>query len=198
MIDVGANVGQYASVLRERGYTGQLLSIEPTREAFEQLAAAASADPRWTAVRSAAGARAGELEMHIAGNSVSSSPLPMLDRHVRAEPGSRITGTERVRVERVDVLAADAIGRATAPYLKIDTQGFEQEVLDGAGEVLQRVVGLELELSFVELYEGQLLWRAQLDAVEALGFRLAGITGEFFDEATGETLQALASFVRSA
>src|SRR4051812_21473106 len=70
VLDVGANIGQFGGDVRAFGYTGDMVSYEPMREAFTQLEGKAAGDPRWTPVRSAIGAKAGELELHIAGNSI--------------------------------------------------------------------------------------------------------------------------------
>ena len=45
--------------------------------------------------------------------------------------------------------------KARSPYLKIDTQGYEWKVLEGATEVLNYLCGIQLEVSLLPLYEGQ-------------------------------------------
>ena len=61
VIDVGANVGQYASSLRAAGWVGPILSIEPAPEAHAVLRARAADDPRWlVAPPMAIAERAGE------------------------------------------------------------------------------------------------------------------------------------------
>lgn len=86
VIDVGANEGQYVRGLRDCGYAGPVVSVEPLGSAFAALSSASSRDPGWKVIRAAAGSSEARRELHIAGNSASSSLLPMLDRHVRAEP----------------------------------------------------------------------------------------------------------------
>jgi len=196
VVDVGANAGQYASELREYGYTGKILSLEPTAGAFSTLAREAARDTDWTAVRAAAGVETGTIAMNVARNSVSSSIRPMLDRHVSAAPESETTSTESVPIDRLDSLAREQVDVAGAPFLKIDTQGYEREVLEGASALLPRFVGIEIELSLSELYEGQRLWMDQVRFLEGAGFRLAGVSSGFWDEATGETLQVDGLFVR--
>jgi FkbM family methyltransferase len=197
IVDVGANVGQFGREVREFGYRGRILSVEPMQAAFQELSAATDADPLWEAVRSAAGAEAGELEINVAANSISSSPLRMLERHVDAAPGSGVTHTERVPVDRLDAIASAAADEAKGTLIKIDTQGFEREVLDGAPDLMARSLGLELELSLVPLYEGQPLWLDQIEFLSGQGFRTAALSTGFWDHATGETLQVNALFARS-
>jgi FkbM family methyltransferase len=195
VIDVGANSGQYAGELRAYGYRGEVLSLEPTEGAFAQLAANASRDPHWTAIRTAAGARSGTETINVTRNSVSSSILPVLDRHIAAAPESAVAFTEEVCVERLDSLALSRASEAGAPFLKVDAQGYEREVLDGAAALLPLLAGLELELSLVPLYGEQDLWQTQVEYLEGRGFGLAGVAGGFWDRETGEMLQADALFV---
>ena len=55
-------------------------------------------------------------------------------------------------------------------FLKIDAQGYEAEVLAGAAGLLERLAGIQLEMSLVPLYEGERAFRAMLDELAALGF----------------------------
>jgi FkbM family methyltransferase len=196
ILDVGANVGQYATEVRECGYAGDLISIEPLSAAFTQLAAKSARDPRWQVLRSCVGAEQGRLTLHVSGNSQSSSVLPMLDRHANAAPASRYVAEEVVDVQPLDVLVGEAVEAHQAPYLKVDTQGFEHEVLRGAPKILERVVGVELELSLVPLYEGQTLMADLVRQMTDAGFRLASLEKGFWDPITGESLQMDGIFLR--
>jgi FkbM family methyltransferase len=134
--DAGANAGQYALALREQGYRGAIFSIEPTEEAFRLLSEAASADPLWTCVRCAVGDAAGTTTINVAGNSCSSSLLPMLPAHTDAVPKSRYVGEERVEVARLDELVASQFAESSRIFLKADVQGFEDRVLAGASGMM--------------------------------------------------------------
>ena len=84
--DVGANDGQFGTYLREGGYAGPIVSFEPLEEAHRTLAERARSDPAWTvAPRGAVGGESGVLNMQVAGNSTSSSLLPL-----RAWPSSSL------------------------------------------------------------------------------------------------------------
>jgi hypothetical protein len=80
--------------------------------------------------------------------------------------------------------------------LKIDTQGYESEVLKGAPETLARVAGLQLELSLVPLYGGQKLMPEMLETVASLGFELWALVPNFLEPGTARMLQADATFFR--
>lgn len=197
VVDVGANEGQYGRTLREGGYSGRIVSFEPLSSAYAVLEKVVASDPQWTLhPRCAIGDRAGEITIHIAGNNVSSSVLPMLDTHAQAAPESRYIGQEQVALCRLDDVAAAHLATARSAYLKIDTQGFEAAVLAGAPGVLRQVRAVQLELSLVPLYEGQKLWDWFLAELGSAGFTLWTVLPGFIEPQTGRTLQLDAIFVR--
>ena len=186
VVDVGANSGQYGEELRKYGYIGDILSLEPTSEAFRELGIASSGDVRWSAIQSAAGTEEGTVEINVSVNSTGSSVLPQLERNLAASPSSKYESLETVPIGRLDEIAGDVVGSADQPFLKIDTQGYEKHVLEGARGILEHLAGLEIELSLVELYDGQLLWREQIEYLEERGFGVVGLSGGFWDRKTGK------------
>lgn len=199
VLDVGANTGQFSSELRQWGYTGRIVSFEPLSQAHAELLRVCAGDPMWEAYpRCALGDHDGEIEINLAGNSESSSILPMLEAHRSAAPQSAYVGKEIVPIKTLDDVARQYIKKANAPFLKIDTQGFEWQVLDGARDILPNIKGIMVELSLVPLYEGQRLWRDVIDRLEAEGFMLWYFKPAFFDEVSGRTLQVDAIFYRTA
>jgi hypothetical protein len=79
----------------------------------------------------------------------------------------------------------------TQPFLlKIDTQGFERHVLDGAVGVMDLVQVLDLALDFTELYEGGSSAHELLPHLHQLGSDIHSIDEGFTDAATGRTLDA--------
>ena len=197
VLDVGANAGQYASALRERGYRGRIVSFEPLSSAHARLVASAQGDDRWqVAPGMALGDAEGEVLIHIARNSLSSSVLDMLPEHERAAPGSGFVGSETVPLRRLDRVAPGYLEGARAVLLKIDTQGYEDRVLAGAAGVIDRVTAIQTELSFVPLYAEQLLFDDMRTNIEALGFELFAIFPGHVHEVTGRTLQVDGLFLR--
>ena len=82
-------------------------------------------------------------------------------------------------------------------FLKIDVQGFEKHVLAGSkSTVNDRCVGMQLELSFLPLYDGGMLIREALDLVYSLGFTPTGLLPSFTDPRNGRMLQADGTFFR--
>ncbi len=198
VLDVGANKGQFASDIRHWGYAGRIVSFEPLSQAHESLQLTSTGDPLWdTYPRCALGDHVGEVEINIAGNSESSSILPMLESHRSAAPESAYQGKEIVPITTLDAVAGQYLKDARATFLKIDTQGFEWQVLDGARDTLPHIKGILVELSLVPLYEGQHLWREIIDRLEAEGFTLWAFKPVFSDQAIGRTLQVDGIFYRT-
>lgn len=198
VIDIGANEGQFAQEIRTGGYAGQIISVEPMSAAHARLMHASKTDKRWHVhPRCAVGNGDGEIELNIAGNSVSSSVLPMLAAHSNAAPESAYQGRETVPLATLDLIVQKYIEHANSLFLKIDTQGYEWQVLDGAKAVLPKVRGILMEISFIPLYEGQHLWRESVERLQAEGFTLWALEPVFVDASSGRTLQMDALFYRT-
>jgi FkbM family methyltransferase len=197
VLDVGANAGQYAADLRAHGYAGRIVSFEPLAAAHAALTLAAHGKADWVvAPRMALGEAGGKIEIHVAGNSASSSILDMLPAHERAAPGSAYVARETVPLQRLDSVAGEYLAGARKVLLKIDTQGYEDRVLAGAAGLLERVAAIQTELSLVPLYAGQLLFDEMRKRIEALGFELFAVFPGIVDGRTGQTLQLDGFFLR--
>ncbi len=190
VFDVGANTGQFASELRLYGYTGKIISFEPLQQAYKILEKKAGHDDNWFIhPRCAVGEKIDGVEINVAGNSVSSSLLPMLKSHKDVVPESQYTHTEKVQLITLDSILGQYISDSDNVFIKIDTQGYEWAVLNGAPQALKLCKGVLLELSLVPLYEGQKLWLDCIDRLNKVGIKLYCIQPGFTDPKTGQTLQ---------
>lgn len=197
ILDVGANEGQFASQMRHEGYKGRIVSFEPLSTAYKVLLEVSNNDRCWTiSPRCALGSRQMIIDINISKNSQSSSLLPMHNSHLVAAPDSIYVDRESVEMDTLDNIASIYLQKSNNPFLKIDTQGYEWEVLDGAVSLLPRIKGVLLELSLVELYEGQRLWRDLIDRMDSLGFSLWAIHEGFGNQSEGRSLQLDAVFFR--
>lgn len=196
VFDVGAARGGYATELRKFGYNGQIVSFEPLSAAYSDLVTASSADSSWLTVHTALGEIAGRADINVASNSDSSSLLPMVDAHRNAAPNVVYVASEQIDVTRLDGVAPGYLEPSSRPFLKLDTQGFERAVLAGGPDTLARCVGLQLELSFVPLYEGGMLADEALSFAYDHGFVLVGMEQGFADPG-GALLQADGVFFRT-
>ena len=199
IFDIGANEGQFGINLRDFGYRGKIVSFEPLTEAREKLLKTSKKDRRWeVAPQAAIGEENGEIEIHISGNSESSSLLDMLETHISAAPNSKYIGNETVPLRKLDTLAPDFIENDSVVFLKIDTQGYEEQVMNGAHELMKNIVGLQIEISLVPLYEGHSLLDEMLQNLKVKGFELWGVSSVFSDPDTAQLLQIDATFFRKS
>jgi FkbM family methyltransferase len=197
VFDVGANIGQYGLSLRKCGFTGRIVSFEAIPSVHARLSAVAAGDRDWIVAPCCALGRApGEVHINLARNSVSSSLLPMRDVHLNAAPDSKYIARETVRLERLDDVARPLLPNGAKLLLKVDTQGYEEEVLAGADFVLKSASALQLELSVAPLYKGAPSLPRILELCEGLGFQLHGLIPGFYEEKSGRLLQMDGLFLR--
>ena len=198
ILDVGANTGQFAQGLRASGYHGHIISFEPLTDAYASLAAAAASDPLWdVAERCALGESDNWAEINIAGNSYSSSLLPMLDRHREAAPKSAYQGTEPCRVITLNSYIERTFSDPTTLFgLKIDTQGYEAHILAGLRRSHHRVKAIVCEMSLTPLYVDGPGMSELCRLLAELGYRCVALGPELEDRRTGELLQANGVFVK--
>ena len=186
--DVGAHVGQYGARLIHNGYLGRIVSVEPSGPAFAELSRRASRHPRWTAVELAVSETTGPVTLNLSANGQSSSLLPMKRLHVSAEPSSKYVGTQVVQSTTLDRLQT-TLTMSPPFFLKLDLQGGELAALHGATAILAQTSACEVELSLVELYEGQSAWQEVVAFLAAEGFALCDVERVFVDPASGDLLQ---------
>ena len=199
ILDVGANLGQFGDIVFGGGFRGTLVSFEAIPDVHGKLIRHAKRRGNaWVVAPCAAlGSKRGRIEINIAGNSVSSSVLPMTRAHQEAEPTSRYLDKQLVDMMTLDDLAPTVIPSSGAIMLKVDTQGYEMEVLKGATSTLQRTVALQLELSLTPLYEGAPTLLEMVSFMRDRGYELFSIVPGFHDRQSGRLLQVDGYFVRA-
>lgn len=171
VLDVGANLGQFGQELRDSGYRGRIVSFEPIASVFAGLKARTDRDRNWEAHQLALGASPGHATIKVSGATVFSSLLDQTALAQRFDQAAVVERHEIVEVARLDDLVARF--RSRNVFLKIDTQGFERQVLDGAPDCLRWIAGVQLELPAVPLYQGVWSLGAAMNHMEELGFVVA-------------------------
>lgn len=194
--DVGANVGQYATELRNMGYRGRIVSFEPQPVAFAALSGKAMLDPQWMTRRLALGDQETEQELNISQNSVSSSFLPALTDIVEVEAGILQTGIEKVAITTLDKIYKEFIGPTDRVFLKIDAQGYEPQILAGAREFLGCCKAVQMEMALFPSYRGQKMFLEMIECMNESGFRLVHLERGFSDTRTGYLIEVDGVFVQ--
>ena len=176
VLDVGANVGQYRDFLRYSvGYRGRIISFEPIPEHAEYLRKRA-AEPNWAIKNYALGAESGTADFNVMKASVFSSfRKPDASKVKTYAAGNEVRETIKVDVRRLDDVLASLRVAGSRLYLKMDTQGFDLEVVKGAAETLRDVAALQTEASVAPIYAEMPDYITSIRTLEGLGFRLARI-----------------------
>ncbi len=197
VLDVGANCGQYAVDLFDGGYKGRVVSFEPLLSAHNELVEISRLFHNWEiAERCALGEREGDVPIYVANNSVSSSLLPMLPQHLEASPESTYVGAEKVHMSTLDQAASHYVREKDITFLKLDVQGYEKYVLQGATALLKKVRGIQIETSFVPLYEGEALFEEMFNMMKENEMDLYDVAPILRHPKTGGVLQADCVFFR--
>lgn len=196
VLDIGANVGDYVESLRRFGYRGEIVSVEPTRGAFQALETRSRRDPRWTARCLAVAASAGEQTIHVASNSVSSSLMQRSAALAAAAPESRYIAEETVSATTLDALAAEARAALRPVWAKLDVQGSAAEILTASKQALRHLSALEIELPFVPMYTGEGLFPQIAEELQQRGFELVSLEPNTFDRDRGAVLEVNGIYVR--
>jgi FkbM family methyltransferase len=165
VVDIGAHKGRYGTQLREEaGYRGRMISFEPVRRNAE--IAKTRTDDLWQVRMEGVGRTPGTLDMHVhEGDGQMSSFLSW--------------GTERASTSVIESMPVTTLDLAVPKdarriFLKVDTQGYELEVLAGCSD-FSRIVAMQLEVAFVRLYENQPRFEDVLAHVRGLGYDMAAI-----------------------
>ena len=97
---------------------------------------------------------------------------------------SAIRSTEDVQVERLDDCWAELIGsHKPNTYLKMDTQGWDLEVLRGAEGCLPDIVAFQSEVSVQQFYDGMPTMTESLNTIERIGYSMSGLFPVNLDKA---------------
>ncbi|MBS4044345.1 MAG: FkbM family methyltransferase [Chitinophagaceae bacterium] len=195
VLDVGANVGQFATHLFRHGYQGKIFSFEPQSLAFKKLSKKAN-QQNWIAINKGLGEVETKLTINNAANSVSSSILPILSEHTAVAKESVYVNSEEIVISTVDIFLRENNIAPEQVFLKIDTQGYENMVLNGASNSLHAIKVLQVEMSLTPLYEGEILFDELKKKIESFGFALAAVESGLANEQTGKLLQLDAIFIK--
>lgn len=178
LLDVGANDGQYAAMLRKIGYRGRIVSFEPVAKTYAALAERAAKDPDWRVFHCALAAKAGRKKIHVTRSTVFASFLDPSEyskqKYPRDMPVERI---EEVRLRTLDEVLAEATEGLQSPklFLKMDTQGYDLQVFTGAKKSLPRILALQTEISIQAIYKGMPDYLESLGKYTRAGFVISGL-----------------------
>jgi FkbM family methyltransferase len=176
VLDVGGHRGEFGSLLRSAGYGGRIVSFEPSLENAEHLVRVAARDHKWIVRREALGRENGRLALNVTARTPFSSFREPLSDAMESFPGAEVRAQEEVTVRRLDDVIDDCLPRPDSRvFLKLDTQGWDLEVIAGATRSMASVVCLQSEISVRPIYRGMPRYLEAVQVMEGLGFELTGL-----------------------
>jgi len=155
LFDVGASMGIHPrwKLLKERFHC---FGFEPNDEEYAKL----RPDPQITWINAALADKDGSIDLHLTKafqNSSTRHPNGEVLAELAWGDGHKVVRTLEVPCKTVDTVAKENDVRPD--FLKLDTQGTELDILQAtSAEVINGLVGIELEVSFLQVYEGQALF----------------------------------------
>ena len=197
VLDVGANIGQYGSELRNIGFNGKIISFEPTSDAFKKLEKLAKNDKNWNVHNFSLGDFDGETEINIAKNSVSSSMLESLPQLTLSAPDAKFINKETITVKKIDSIFDELDLKNKNIYLKIDTQGYENMVINGAKNSLAQIIGIQIEMALIPTYEGAITFEEMIEKLKSFNFNTTSIESGYYDKNTGKLLEVDGVFFKN-
>lgn len=196
VIDVGAHHGESALRFLKLFPETAVYSYEPLSDCYSALLMLQKQEPRLKCFNMALGESAGPATIRRSSFSPSSSIFPMGSSHKEAFPFSANESLEDISISTLDIEYKNYPASHNV-LLKVDTQGYEMHVLRGATDFIRRVRIIILELSFLNLYQGQPLFAEVYGWLVANGFAYAGSWDQLFDPRNGQPIQQDGIFIRS-
>ena len=202
IIDVGANEGQFVLRLLKNNFKGNVISFEPITDAYKKLLINAESNKKkisWhVAEKCGLGSKDFSRDIFISQHSESSSLLKILPKHTNLKPLSKIISTEKIKIKKLDNFYDNIKKLDKNIFLKIDTQGYELEVLKGAKKTLRLITALVVEVSLVKLYDKQPLWLDIVNFLKERNFIVWSVDRVMGDISTGETYQLDITFINKS
>lgn len=195
VIDIGAHSGDFSRRFRSLLPNAKIYAFEPLPGPFGKLVEVMEQDGNFEAFNCALGSAPGVVEMRENEFSYSSSLLAMADRHREEFPFTAQSRPISVDVKRLDDINITVSG---AVLIKIDVQGFEEQVIEGGERTMKLADIVILETSFTELYQGQHLFSAIYERMCRLGFSYSGSFGQLSSPTNGIPLQQDAIFLKAS
>lgn len=196
IFDIGANEGQFADKMLLLFPEAVIYSFEPIPETFVLLQKNFENVKRLKAINLALGDSTGEISFNKNEYSPSSSLLPLSDKHVENFDYAVKTNPISVKIDKLDNVMSSE--KFDLPLLiKIDVQGFEDKVIKGGTEIIKKADLVLCEVSFAELYKGQLLFDKIYEILKELGYTYAGSIEQLRSPESNRILQADAVFIKA-
>jgi FkbM family methyltransferase len=190
VLDVGANMGQFSIELRDAGYTGQIISFEPIIECYKHLTAIA--DDKWRVENYALGDVNTTETINISNKTVFSSILNTNEfGKSNFSDSIKVVNKQTIQIKRLDDAIKKLVNNLNKKsiFLKLDTQGYDERVIQGATDTLPHVHLLQTEVSCKAIYDDTPAYHETLKKLSIAGFNITGMFPIAHDPNTMELLE---------
>ena len=196
VLDVGANTGQFSEKIIKFGYKKKIISFEPMSEAYRELSLKSKKIKNWQIYdRVGFGKKKSIKTLNISKNSVSSSILEISKNKLNQEPNAKFIKKEKINLISLNDLLKKKIYKKKRIFLKIDTQGYEKQIIIGASKVLNRIHCIMLEVSITPLYKGEVNYLNIIEFMKKKGFYVWAIERGFSNKKIGKVNQIDVIFI---
>lgn len=176
VLDVGANGGQFAIDLRISGYKKEIHSFEPSSTGYSVLEKKSKNDQNWSAYQYGFGNKVERKILKVTSNNGLSSSVLNLSKHKHYFPDAKVLFEEEIQLNTIkNFLEAKSIDASRA-MLKLDTQGYEYNILKGAGEYLADFALVYCETSLIQLYEDEKIFEDVFELLTSHSRRLIDVS----------------------
>lgn len=195
IIDIGANIGQSTLSFDMAFPRTKIVAFEPIPSCYQEIKLKTINKSNIEVYNEGLGDSNGNLFFEENDFSPSSSFLTLSEKHIEAYPITKNSNKIEVKVSTLDSYAKEFEDNNNI-LLKIDVQGYEDKVLDGATEILKKTKVILIELSFDILYINQPTFDDIYKKLIDKGFVFNGILEQSFNLETGEPIQADCLFLK--
>lgn len=197
IIDIGASDGGFVKKIRYVFPQSKIYSFEVIEDSYIQLLKKFGNDPYFKAYNICLNNYNGNCDFFINEYKGSSSLLIMSKLHKEAFPFTEKYYTIKTECKRLDTFIEEHnLFFEDNILLKLDVQGAEWKVLEGAEKILQRVKVIFMEVSFNTLYDNSILFTETIIRMNQWGFKVVGIENISQSLIDGTFLQADVFFLK--
>lgn len=193
VVDIGVNHGQFLHLASRLWIASDIVGVEPNATLAEKANTHYAGNPRIRVESCAVGAENGTIDLFVTANDQNSSIHKPTDAFHDDRTADGVVRTEPVALKRLDTLLDGVKGPM---LMKIDVQGAELEVLQGAGDRLEDVSAIIIESPFEESYDGAAGFDEIYRFLTARGFAYEGALGQLTSKHTGRVRQEDSIYVR--
>ena len=195
ILDVGANIGQYAETVLDVDNV-EVISFEPMAKEFDILEKKSKLHRNWKVHNFGLSNKNETAEINVSHNSFSSSFLELTPSTIAYDAAIAYKKKETVTLKKLDSIWGELQIKSKSILLKIDTQGYECNVLRGAANSLKEINGLQIEMSIEQLYRGEMVFEDLYVKIKSLGFELFQFEPGYRDPKSNKLLQVEGIFFK--